>query len=87
MTGVDALVRLGFEEVRRDASNRPTFAVRLLELLADLKEAAPAARASAEIDRQAELIAEQAARLADHQADQRLVTDAYDRLHGERQPR
>ena len=84
---LDKLVRLGFEEVRRDAANRPSFAVRLLELLADLREAAPAAGECAEIDRQAELIAEQAAGLADHQADQRLVSEAYDRLHGLRQLR
>ena len=82
---LDKLVRLGFDEVRRDSANRPSFAVRLLELLADLREAAPAARASAEISRQAELIAEQAAGLADHQADQRLVMEAYDRLHGQTQ--
>ena len=84
---LDKLVRLAFDEVRRDAANRPSFAVRLLELLADLREAAPAARTSAEIDRQAELIAQQATGLADHQADQRLVTEAYDRLHGQTQPR
>ena len=84
---LDKLVRLGFDEVRRDAANRPSFAVRLLELLADIREAAPAARTSTEIDRQAELIAQQAAGLADHQADQRLVTEAYDRLHGQPQLR
>ncbi len=82
---LDKLVRLGFDEVRRSAAGHPSFAVRLLELLADLREAAPAARASEKIDRQAELIAEQAAGLADHQADQRLVAEAHERLHGARQ--
>lgn len=81
---LDRLVRLAFDEVRRDAANRPSFAVRLLELLADLKEVAPAARESVEVDRQAGLIAQHAADLADHQADQHLVQEAYERLHGVR---
>ena len=79
---LDQLVQLGFDQVRRDAAERPSFAVRLLELLADLRECAGAARSCEQIDRQAELIAEQAADLAGHQADQRMVTDAYARLHG-----
>lgn len=78
---LDALVLLGFDQVRRDAANRPSFALRLLELLAELRECAASARSWREIDRQAELIAEQAAHLADHQADQRMVSDAYARLH------
>lgn len=79
---LDALVMLGFDQVRRDAAGRPSFAVRLLELLADLRDAAPPARACREIDRQAELIAEQSAAVADHQADQRMVVETYERLHG-----
>lgn len=78
---LDALVLLGFDQVRRDAANRPPFAVRLLELLADLREAAGPAHGCGEIDRQAELIAEQAAELAGHQADQHVVAETYARLH------
>ncbi len=80
---LDTLVLLGFDQVRRDAAHRPSFAVRLLELLADLRECVGSARSCEEIDRQAELIAEQAADLAAHQADQRLVTDSYARLHAD----
>ena len=83
---LDDLVLLAFDEVRRDAANRPSFAVRLLELLADLRAAAPAAAECDEIDRQAELIADQAAGLADEQADQRMGADAYARLHGRHAP-
>jgi uncharacterized membrane protein len=79
---LDRLVRLGFDEVRRDGANRPSFAVRLLELLADLEQAAPAARTSREVGRQAALIARQAAQLADQQADQELVSETFERLHG-----
>ncbi len=78
---LDDLVRLGFDQVRRDAAKRPSFAVRLVELLADLRASAPAAQACEEIDRQAELIADQAAALADEQSDQRMVCEAYARLH------
>jgi uncharacterized membrane protein len=78
---LDALVRLGFDQVRRDAASRASFAVQLLELLADLRESAGAAATCGELDRQAELIADQAAALAEQQADQRLVTDEYERLH------
>lgn len=81
------LVTLGFEQVRRDAASRPSFAVRLLELLRDLRESAPIAEHCPEIDRQAELIAEEAGTRADHQADQRLVVETYERLHGRDRPR
>lgn len=80
---LDTLVVLAFDQVHRDAASRPSFAVRLLELLADLREAASAAGASDTIDRQAELMAEKAGDLAGHQADQRMVTEAYARLHAQ----
>ena len=75
------LVVLAFDQVRRDAASRPAFAVRLLELLADLREAAAGATATPAIDRQAALIAEQAATRADLEADRQMVRDAYARLH------
>ena len=83
---LDALVLLGFDQVRRDSASRPSFAIRLLELLADLRDAAARAHECGEIDRQAELIAEQAATLAEHQADQRMVAETYARLHRRHQP-
>ncbi len=79
---LDELVVLGFDQVRRDAANRPSFAVRLLELLADVRHAAPAARRCDEIDRQARLIADHASSVAEEEADQRMVVETYDRLHG-----
>ena len=79
---LDALVLLGFDQVRRDAADRPSFAVRLLELLADLRDSGARAAACDEIPRQARLTADQAATRADEQADQALVTDAFERLHG-----
>lgn len=84
---LDDLVLLGFDQVRHDSASRPTFAARLLELLADLREAAPAALRCRELDRQARLIAEQAAGLAGHQADQRLVLETHERLHGDAETR
>jgi uncharacterized membrane protein len=78
---LDELVLAGFDQVRRDGASRPSFSVRLLELLADLRESAPPARGCEEIDRQAELIAEHAAQAAEHQADHQLVLDAHARLH------
>ncbi len=81
---LDDLVLLAFDQVRRHAAGRPSFALRLLELLADLRESAPAARPCREIDRQAELIAAQAAELVNHEADQRMVAETYERLHAAR---
>ncbi|HEV2061964.1 MAG TPA: DUF2254 domain-containing protein [Solirubrobacteraceae bacterium] len=78
---LDDLVRLAFDQVRHDAAGRPPFAVRLLELLADLRTAAPAAARSREIARQAELITEQAIGLVEHEADRQLVAETYGRLH------
>lgn len=78
---LDDLVRLAFDQVRRDAADRPSFAVRLLELLADLRDAGDVAGDCREIARQAELICEHAASVAEHQADQRLVRETYERLH------
>lgn len=80
---LDDIVRLGFDQVRRDASSRPSFAVRLLELLADLREAAPAAAGSEEIARQARLIAAHAGAVAELEADQELVMEAFQQLHGD----
>ena len=78
----DRLVEVGFDQVRRDAANRPSFAVRLLELLAALRElGGPAAAQSAEIGRQARLVCEQAALLADIEADRVLIEEAFSRLH------
>jgi uncharacterized membrane protein len=78
----DELVALGFGEVRRDAAQRPAFSVRLLELLAQLAELGgePAQR-SEEVQRQAMLVRDHAAAVAETDADRRLVEDAYDRLH------
>jgi uncharacterized membrane protein len=83
---LDDLIRLGFDEVRRDAAGRPSFAVRLLELLCELREAVPDSQPCAEISRQAELIAEQASALAEHDADRRLLLAAHSRLHGGQGP-
>lgn len=78
---LDDLVRLAFDQIRRHAASHPSFAVRLLELLADLRDAAPASAGCREIDRQAELIADEAAAAAGHEADRRFVAEAYARLH------
>ena len=75
------LVRLGFDQVRRDAATRPSFGVRLLELLADLREAGGAGD-DGEIARQAALIAEEAEAEAGVDADRRLIRETYERLHG-----
>lgn len=78
---LDDLVRLAFDQVRRHAASHPSFAVRLLELPADLRDAAPASASCREIDRQAELVADEAAAAAGHEADRRFVAEAYARLH------
>lgn len=81
----DELVQLGFEQVRRDGVNRPSFAVRLLELLADLREnGGEVAARSSGISRQAKLIRDAASALADVKADALVVEDSYERLHGPR---
>lgn len=80
---LDALVRLGFDQVRRDGSARPSFAVRLLELLSDLREAGGSRSAACqELDRQAINIRDHAIARADIAADGEFVASAYDRLHG-----
>lgn len=86
--GLDDLVRLGFDQVRRDAASRPSFAVRLLELLADLRATGgERAEACDEIDRQALLISEDAGARAEVGADRILIQDAYRRLHQSDQAR
>lgn len=81
---LDALVRLGFDQVRRDGASRPSFAVRLLELLADLRElGGPRAAACEEIDRQARDVRDHALALTEIEADAELVRSSYERLHGE----
>lgn len=79
----DGLVRLGFDQVRRDGARRPSFAVRLLELLADLRRnGGEPARRSSELVRQAELIRDDAVQRARLASDAQLVEQAYRRLHG-----
>lgn len=75
------LVMLGFDQVRRDGASRPSFSLRLLELLNDLRAAAPAAARCAEIDRQVELIISDAAARARTDDDRRLLFEASERLH------
>lgn len=80
---LDALVRLGFEQVRRDGAARPSFSVRLLELLAELREAGgERAVACDEIARQALAIRDHAVALAEIPTDAELVRRTYERLHG-----
>lgn len=82
---LDELVRLGFDQVRRDAAGRPSFAVRLLELLDALRDAGGRRAAeSRELHRQAVLIRDHATVRADIRADADFVAAAYARLHGER---
>lgn len=80
---LEALVRLGFDQVRRDGASRPSFAVRLLELLANLRELGGArAAACPEIRRQALATRDHAVALAEIPADAELVRSSYERLHG-----
>lgn len=82
---LDALVRLGFDQVRRDGAARPSFAVRLLELLAELREVGGERTAeSREIDRQALATRDHAVAVAEVPTDVELVRSAYERLHGSR---
>lgn len=75
---LDALVRLGFDQVRRDAVGHPTVAVRLLELLAAVRAARVRSGGRCdEADRQAELLChgvEQAAALPADAAPVRAAT-------------
>ena len=78
----DELVRLGFDQVRRDAARRPSFCVRLLELLAALRDlGGSAAKDSQEISRQAALIAEHSTELAEVDADRLMIEETYSALH------
>lgn len=79
---LDALVRLGFDQVRRDGAARPAFAVRLLELLAALRALGGSrARACAEIDRQALAVRDHTTALAEIPSDGEMIKAAYERLH------
>ncbi|HEX6228930.1 MAG TPA: DUF2254 domain-containing protein [Solirubrobacterales bacterium] len=81
---LDDLVRLGFEQVRVFAASDPAFLVRLLDLLAQLREVAKGrGLPHNEIDRQASLIVDTAAAEL-RPADLVTVREAYVRLHGQR---
>ncbi len=78
----DALVRLGFDQVRRDGARRASFAVRLLELLAELREnGGEVALSSRELRRQAALTYEHASAVAEVEGDRVFLEEAYARLH------
>ena len=80
----DALVRLGFDQVRRDGARRTSFAIRLLELLAEIRDHGGDVTADArEIRRQAALTRDHAVAVAEVAGDRDLVNDAYARLHGD----
>jgi uncharacterized membrane protein len=81
--GLDDLVKLGFDQVRRDGASSPSFSVRLLELLSALRElGGKRASESAEIERQARAIKDEAGALARISADKDLLESAYRHLHG-----
>jgi uncharacterized membrane protein len=83
--GLDDLVKLGFDQVRRDGASSPSFSVRLLELLGALRElGGKRAGESREIERQTRAIRDEAGALARIADDEDLVESAYDRLHGNR---
>lgn len=78
---LDDLVKLGFDQVRRDGAARASFAVRLLEVLAELRElGGPRARECTEILFQARALRDQAIALADIPADEELIRTEYERL-------
>ncbi len=82
---LDDLVTLGFDQVRRDGARRPSFAVRLLELLAAVRDQGGERAASCEeIERQARALCEHACAVAEIDADRELIADAFEALHGER---
>lgn len=79
---LDDLVRLGFEQVRVFAAPYPVMAVRLLELLQLVGDAAMrTGRPHAEIDRQARLLTRGPAGEVPTSDDEELVRDAYVRTH------
>ena len=78
---LDDLVKLGFDQVRRDGAGQPSFAVRLLQMLADLRGlGGPRAESCAEIPFQARALRDQAISLAEIEADEELVKVEYERL-------
>lgn len=80
---LDDLVKLGFDEVRRDSASRPSFSVRLLELLGSLRElGGERAGESAEIERLGRAIRDEARALVRISDDAELLESAYDRLFG-----
>lgn len=79
----DRLVVLGFDQVRRHAAGQPSFSVRLLELLASVRDLGGSAAAQSQaIPRQATLICEHAQSRAETDADRVLLQSAYERLYG-----
>lgn len=78
---LDDLVKLGFDQVRRHGAGQPSFAVRLLEMLADLRKlGAPRAQSCTEIPFQARALRDQAISLAEIPVDEELVRTEYERL-------
>ena len=78
---LDDLVKLGFDQVRRDGAGRPSFAVRLLEMLGDLRElGGPRARECEEVLFQARALRDHAIALAEVPEDEELVRSAYEAL-------
>ncbi len=74
------MVRLSFDQVRRDAASHPTLCVRLLELLAAVRREASGDDGLSEIERQARLIRDAVEEAVPTQADAALVEDAYERF-------
>jgi uncharacterized membrane protein len=80
---LDDLVKLAFDQVRRDGGGRPSFSLRLLQLLSDLRQlGGPRAEGCEEIDLQARSIREEASARAEIPADAELIEREYERLHG-----
>lgn len=78
---LDDLVKLGFDQVRRHGAGQPSFAVRLLEMLAELREVGgPRAQSCTEILLQARALRDQAIAMAEIPADEELVRTEYERL-------
>lgn len=78
---LDDLVKLGFDQVRRHGAEQPSFAIRLLEMLAELREVGgPRAQSCTEIPFQARALRDQAIAMAEIPADEELVRTEYERL-------
>lgn len=80
---LDDLVRLGFDQVRRDGASRPSFSVRLLELLGELRDlGGERGKDSKEIQHQARAIRDEVRSLVRIDDDAELLERAYDRRFG-----